>query len=85
MIAVGQSSIAGMPPLPGVKEEIAFIQKILGGEVLTLDEYKETVDGVAASLQTCSWAHFACHLVQDPDKPMDGGLVMWDRRLLRLF
>jgi CHAT domain-containing protein len=84
MLAVGQSSIAGMTPLPGVTEEIAFIQKILGVEALTLDECKATVDGVAASLPTCSWAHFACHGVQDPDKPMDSGLVMWDRHRLTL-
>ena len=84
MLAVGQSSIADMTPLPGVTEEIAFIQKILGVEALTLDECKATVDEVAASLPTCSWAHFACHGVQDPDKPMDSGLVMWDRHLLTL-
>ena len=84
MLAVGQSSIAGMTPLPGVTEEIAFIQNLLGVEALTLDESKATVDGVAASLLKCSWAHFACHGVQDPDKPMDSGLVMWDRHLLTL-
>ena len=84
MLAVGQSSIAGMMPLPGVKEEIAFIQKVLGVEALTLDESKATVDGVAASLPTCSWAHFACHGVQDPAKPMDSGLVMWDCHRLTL-
>jgi len=84
MLAVGQSSIAGMTPLPGVTEEIAFIQEKLGVEALTLDESKATVDGVAASLPTCSWAHFACHGVQDPDRPMDSGLVMWDRHRLTL-
>ena len=84
MLAVGQSSIAGMTPLPGVVEEVAFIQKILGVEALTLEECKATVDGVAASLPTCSWAHFACHGVQDPDKLMDSGLVMWDRHRLTL-
>ena len=84
MLAVGQSSIAGMTPLPGVAEEIEFIQKTLGVEALTLDESKATVDRVAASLPSCSWAHFACHGVQDPDKPMDSGLVMWDRHRLTL-
>ena len=84
MLAVGQSSIAGMTPLPGVTEEIAFIGEMLGAEALTLDESKATVDGVAAYLPTCTWAHFACHGVQDSDKPMDSGLVMWDRRLLTL-
>ena len=84
MLAVGQSSIVGMTPLPGVTKEIAFIQKKLGVEALTLEECKATVDGVAASLPTCSWAHFACHGVQDPDKPMDSGLVMWDRHRLTL-
>ena len=84
MLAVGQSSIAGMTPLPGVTEEIAFIKKILGIEALTLDESKATVDGVAESLPTCSWAHFACHGVQDPDEPMNSGLVMWDRHRLTL-
>ena len=45
MLAVGQSSIPGMTPLPGVREEIAFIQKILGGdsEALTPDECKAIV------------------------------------------
>ena len=86
MLAVGQSSIAGMTPLPGVTEEIAFIQKTLGVDALTLDEDKATVDGAAASLPTCSWAHFACHVngVQDRDKPMDSGLVMWNRHRLTL-
>ena len=84
MLAVGQSSIAGMTPLPGVTEEIAFIQKILGVEALTLDEHKATVDRVASSLPTCSWAHFACHGVQDPVNPMDSGLMMWDRHRLTL-
>ena len=84
MLAVGQPSIAGMTPLPGVTEEIAFIQKILGVEALTLDECNAIVDGVAATLPTCSWAHFACHGVQDPDKPMDSCLVMWDHHLRTL-
>ena len=78
-----------MTPLPGIAEEIAFIKKNLGAEALTLDESKASVDEVAAYLPTvpdtgCSWAHFACHGVQDSDKPMDSGLVMWDRRLLIL-
>ena len=84
MLAVGQSSIAGLMPLPGVTEEIAFIQKTLGVEALTLEECEATVDGVAAALPTCSWAHFACHGIQDPDKPMDSGLVMWDHHRLTL-
>ena len=84
MLAVGQSNIAGMTPLPGVTEEIAFIKKKLGAKALTLDESKATVDEVAASLPTCSWAHFACHGVQGSDKPMDSGLMMWDRHLLTL-
>ena len=53
-------------------------------EALTLDESKATVDEVSGSLPTCSWAHFACHGVQDSDKPMDSVLVMWDRHLLTL-
>jgi hypothetical protein len=64
-----------------VTEEIAFIQKILGVKALTLDECRATVDGIAGSLPTCSWAHFACHGVRDPNKPMDSGLVMWDGHL----
>jgi len=84
MLAVGQSSIAGLMPLPGVTEEIAFIQKTLGVKALTLEEREATVNGVAASLSTCSWAHFACHGTQDPDKPMDSGLVMWDHHRLTL-
>jgi len=70
--------------LPGVTEEIAFIQKMLGVEALILDESKATVDEILASLPTCSWAHFACHGVQDRDRPMDSGLLMWDRHLLTL-
>jgi CHAT domain-containing protein len=51
----------------------------LGTEALTLAECKATVDQVVAS-----WTHFACHGVQDHDKPMDSGLVMWDHHLLTL-
>ena len=53
--------------------------------LIALDECKATVDidEVAAFLPTCArWAH--CHGVQDRDKPMDSGLVMWDRNRLML-
>ena len=78
MLAVGQSKVSGLAPLPGVTEEIAFISKRLGTNAQTLQEDKATVEEVAASLPTCSWAHFACHGVQDPNKPMNSGLVLWN-------
>jgi hypothetical protein len=84
MLAVGQSEASGMIPLPGVTKEIAFISEKLGADAQTLQEHKATVDEVAASLPTCSWAHFACHGVQDPEKPMDSGLLLWNGHRLTL-
>ncbi|KOX20108.1 hypothetical protein ADK67_31820 [Saccharothrix sp. NRRL B-16348] len=40
-----------------------------------------TADRVLDALSTVSWAHFACHGVQDLDNPSQAGLVLKDRAL----
>jgi CHAT domain-containing protein len=48
-----------------------FQQRILVG-------VDATINGVVGALSSCTWAHFACHGLQDPDKPMDSAFVVQD-------
>ena len=87
MLVVGQANALNTVPLPGVKKEIQVIRNLLTplqAKFQVLEDSDANVEGVAGALPACSWAHFACHGVQEADKPMDSGLVMWNGNRLTL-
>jgi CHAT domain-containing protein len=66
-----------IPELPGTKIELDKINKHLGDfPVLQLLESKATVENVVEGMETCSWAHFACHGVQKTTNPMESALIL---------
>jgi CHAT domain-containing protein len=50
-------------------------------DVLLLEDSKATKENVKAKMKSHSWAHFACHGVQDVQKPLESGLCLHNGRL----
>jgi CHAT domain-containing protein len=50
-------------------------------DVLLLEDSKATKENVKAEMKSHSWAHFACHGVQDVQKPLESGLCLYNGRL----
>ncbi|KZP34368.1 hypothetical protein FIBSPDRAFT_809571 [Athelia psychrophila] len=51
------------------------------GKLQRFDRAQATVDEVSAALNTCSWAHFACHAMQDTRDGMESAFALHDGRL----
>jgi CHAT domain-containing protein len=72
----------GQPPLPCALSEVEVIQqKLCTPQKTVLVGQKATITAVSDALSACSWAHFACHGLQDPAEPMSSALVMEDGQL----
>ena len=50
-------------------------------DALLLEDSGATTDMVMAEMKSRSWVHFACHGVQDVEKPLESGLCLHDGRL----
>jgi CHAT domain-containing protein len=47
-------------------------------DALLLEDSKATKEIVKAEMKSHSWAHFACHGVQDVQEPLESGLCLYD-------
>jgi hypothetical protein len=70
----------GAPPLPAARVEGRNVAEARPG-ALRLTDAAATVEGVAAALPGCGWAHFACHAVTDPVSPSESHLLLADGTL----
>jgi CHAT domain-containing protein/tetratricopeptide (TPR) repeat protein len=85
MLAVGQPNSRDHPPLYCVEAEMKAICDLLSPDRVTfLKGPDASVNAVAAAMPNCTWAHFACHGIQDQKQPMDSGLLMDNNHLLTL-
>jgi CHAT domain-containing protein len=50
-------------------------------DALLLEDSKATIENVKAEMKSHSWAHFACHGVQDVNQPLKSGLCLHDGHL----
>jgi CHAT domain-containing protein len=50
-------------------------------DVLLLEDSNGTKENIKAEMKSHSWAHFACHGVQDVQEPLESGLCLHDGRL----
>jgi CHAT domain-containing protein len=50
-------------------------------DTLLLEDSKATKENVKAEMKSHSWAHFACHGVQDIQEPLESGLCLYDGHL----
>jgi tetratricopeptide (TPR) repeat protein len=70
------------PSLPSAEFEMDVIGRHLSShEVVFLKGPEMTSVRVLDLLKECTWAHFACHGIQDKDQPMNSALSMHDRNL----
>ena len=56
----------------------------LSSRQVLLVESDGSKDDVLDKLQKCSWAHFACHGIQDPQNPINSGLQLANNQCLKL-
>jgi hypothetical protein len=80
VFAVGLSQTPGQAPLPEVAEELRAVSTHLSG-VRLLTGPAATRAAVLGALGGHSWAHFACHAIQDFDRPSASALHLVDGRL----
>ncbi|KAJ7609819.1 CHAT domain-containing protein [Roridomyces roridus] len=78
LLAVSQPIATGQVYIPGTRTELKYIQQAAHGKirVVSLDETTATPDRVMAEMRNCSWAHFACHGVQDAGSPIESALLL---------
>ncbi|KAF9013095.1 CHAT domain-containing protein [Cyathus striatus] len=77
LLVVGQHTTKGQSSLPGVIKEIETVRKhAVKHQVVVLEQSECTVQNVSNEMQQASWAHFACHGVQDTSNPTESGLIL---------
>ena len=85
LLAISQPATPGQNPLPGTTREADVIQMVQGQtdrlRVTRLDDQEATVSAVLQHMKECSWAHLACHGVQDSVKPTDSAFLLIDHPL----
>ncbi|KAJ7616002.1 CHAT domain-containing protein [Roridomyces roridus] len=70
--------------LAGAQAELAKIKGLVPKQwkhTVVGETAGATMDATTTALENCSIAHFACHGVQDPVKPLNSGLELSDGRL----
>jgi CHAT domain-containing protein len=85
LLAVPQPPTDGLNRLFSVKHEINSIRELSDkSPFATLQNSDGTVEDVMEKLKNNDWVHFACHGIQDPQKPLDSGLGLANNRRLKL-
>ncbi|TDD32778.1 CHAT domain-containing protein, partial [Actinomadura sp. KC06] len=81
MTLVGLTETPGAPRLEGVSREIQAVTEHFP-DVVELRDGDATHDKVIAALTQNTWAHLACHAVQEISEPAQARLLLHDRPLL---
>jgi CHAT domain-containing protein len=84
LILISQPNTPGLSSIPFAQTETHALQALMKGttfDALLLENSKATKENVKAEMKSHSWAHFACHGVQDVKEPLESGLCLHDGRL----
>jgi len=73
-LIVAVPELDGLAPLPGALREAGLAHAAMGGTLLSGDAARP--ESIRRALTAHSWAHFACHGVQDPERPSEGRLLL---------
>jgi CHAT domain-containing protein len=77
LLIIAQPTAFRRAPLPGTTEELEKISKHNTSFAISqLVEDEVTVDCVARGMEDASWAHFACHGVQNYSNPLESALLL---------
>ncbi|WP_129838888.1 CHAT domain-containing protein [Streptomyces sp. RFCAC02] len=77
LLVVAVPDAAGLPALPGVEEEAAWLKDLLPATSV-ITGAAATSTAVEAALPEHAYVHFACHAHADPFRPGAGRLVLTD-------
>jgi CHAT domain-containing protein len=69
----------GLCDLPGVRQQVAAIERAFGGKVVRLEEDQATVDAVRQAAPEARLLHFATHAFPNDTAPLMGALVLAPR------
>jgi CHAT domain-containing protein len=87
-LAVRQPPSDGQSRLPGVATELEHIKAVISNSrsahTTLLESSVGTVEEVLALMKEADWVHFACHGIQDAQRPTTSGLCLADRRRLKI-
>jgi DNA-binding MltR family transcriptional regulator len=84
LLAVSQPNTPGQSPLPQSTHEVLGIVQLAfsagweANDIVRLHDLNATVSRVSDALDTCSWAHFACHGSHDPVLGTKSALALHD-------
>jgi CHAT domain-containing protein len=80
LLVISQPAAPGNLPLPGVKQEVERIREAYHGRnpPTVLEDDNATADAIMHSLESHSWAHFACHGSQDREDPIRSGFLLYN-------
>jgi hypothetical protein len=87
LMAISQPNTPGQNPIPQCTQEVQSVIKGAASagwvleDIVALHGPDATVERVSAALDTCSWAHFACHGSQDPVLGMKSAFALHDGHL----
>ncbi|KAF8810946.1 hypothetical protein BYT27DRAFT_7221749 [Phlegmacium glaucopus] len=84
LVLISQPNTPGLSSIPSTRTETHALEALMKGtavDALLLEDSKATREKVKAEMKSRSWAHFACHGVQDVQEPLESGLCLHDGRL----
>ncbi|KAF7350257.1 hypothetical protein MVEN_01329200 [Mycena venus] len=76
VVAVTHTGPGGRNYLKGVAQEAQIIRSVVS-DIECLEGEQATPDAVQRQLQDCSWAHLACHGMQDLEVPNKSHLLLY--------
>ncbi|KAF8808722.1 hypothetical protein BYT27DRAFT_7188682 [Phlegmacium glaucopus] len=84
LVLISQPNTPGLSQIPLTQKETHDLKALMKGtaiDTLLLEDSDATREKVKGEMKSRSWAHFACHGVQDVNQPLESGLCLHDGRL----
>ena len=84
LLVISQPNTPGLSPIPSTRKETHNIKALMDGsdvDVLLLEGAEATTEKVRTEIKAHNWVHFACHGIQDADRPLKSGVHLHDGRL----
>ena len=73
LLVISQPNTLGLFPIPSTRKETHDIKALMDGsdvDVLLLEGAEATTEKVRTEIKAHNWVHFACHGIQDADRPL---------------
>ncbi|KAF6748245.1 CHAT domain-containing protein [Ephemerocybe angulata] len=81
LLIISQPEISGLPPIPGVQEEVDGISEVMRASRIPfhlLESASATVQNTSQRMKTLACVHIATHAFQHPVEPLGSGFHLHD-------